>query len=74
MKVVGYVKPQGLRQNEYIYTIFADAKEDVVEGADISGIDDDDIISSGSVIYTADGDVAFRKSDDSWHWVNRGGV
>lgn len=69
IKVVDYKKPQGLQQNEFIFTLFADTKEEVVEGAEISGMDDDDIISSGSNVYTANGDVAFRTSEGTWNWV-----
>lgn len=68
IKLVEYRKPKGLQPNEFIVTLFADTKAEVTEGAEISGMSEGDIISSGSSIYTADGNVAFRTSQNAWAW------
>ena len=50
-------------------TAFADAKAEVVEGMSIVGMPYGITPSMGSSVITADGDVAFLKSDGTWNWI-----
>lgn len=56
-------------ENSYKVKLFADTKDEVVEGAEIVGLPQDATIEMGSTVVTADADVAFRKSDGTWNWV-----
>lgn len=47
--------------------LFADTKAEV-NSADIVGLPQGVTIASGSSVMTADGDIAFRKSDNTWKW------
>ena len=50
-------------------TCFADAKADVTESMTIVGLPYGITPSMGSSVITADGDVAFLKSDGTWNWI-----
>ena len=54
--------------NQYQITAFADTKEEVVPGATFVGMPSGEM-QHGSSVITADGDVAFLKSDGTWNWV-----
>ena len=54
---------------EAIITAFADAKTDVTQGATFIGLPENTTITFGSSIITADGDVAFLKSNGTWNWI-----
>ena len=47
---------------------FADTKSEVAS-ATIVGLPTGYKIEAGSSVMTAAGEMAFRKSDDSWNWV-----
>lgn len=68
IKVVCYTKTAEMQPNEYYFTINADTKAEVTDEAEIIGLDPDSKISQGSALYTNDGNVAFRTSEDSWAW------
>lgn len=68
IKVVSYTKTAEMQPNEFYCTIHADTKAEVTESAEIIGLDPDSIIAQGSALYTNDGNVAFRTSEDSWAW------
>lgn len=55
--------------DKYQIQAFADTKEEVVPGCQIHNLPADVVIQPGSSIVTADGDVAFYKSDGTWNWV-----
>ena len=54
--------------DQYQITAFADTKEEVVPGATFVGMPSGEM-QHGSQVVTADGDVAFLKSDGTWNWV-----
>ena len=56
-------------ENSYKVTLFADTKDEVVDGAEIIGFPADATIEMGSCVVTANAEVAFRKSDGTWNWV-----
>lgn len=55
--------------NEAKISAFADTKEEVTEDATFVGLPKDVTIAPGSMILTANADVAFRRSDSTWNWV-----
>ena len=71
------VKVQSLieyEQNDEIEVLlFADTKEEVSDDMEIDGIPKGKVISYGSSLITADGDIAFLKSDGTWNFVGNGG-
>ena len=56
-------------ENSFKVKLFADTKDEVTEGAEIVGFPADATIEMGSVVVTADADVAFMKSDGTWNWA-----
>lgn len=56
--------------NQYEVSIFADSKEDLVDGAPIHNLPSSWVMQPGSQCITADGEVAFLKSDGKWNWVS----
>lgn len=56
-------------QNLYAIEAFADTKAEVDAGDPIVGIPDSYEIEMGSSVMTANGEIAFRKSDGTWNWV-----
>lgn len=69
IKVVEYKKPQGMQPEDLItYGLYADTKAEVTEDATIVGMEAGEHIPAGSYVYTGDGNVAFRTSEDSWAW------
>ena len=69
MIIVQDVKNTDLNTNSYLISAFADTKDEVTPDAVIIGLPDNADIEPGSTLVTADGDVAFRKSDGTWNWV-----
>lgn len=67
------VKVQNLieyeQNNEIEVLLFADTKEEVSDDMQIDGIPKGKVISYGSSLITADGDIAFLKSDGTWNFV-----
>ena len=55
-------------ENSYKISAFADTKEEVATGT-IIGLPAGATIEMGSSVFTADGDIAFMKSDGTWNWV-----
>lgn len=49
--------------------IFADTKSEVTPSAEIVGLPNGVTIAEGSSLMTADGELAFMKSDGTWNWV-----
>lgn len=49
-------------------SLFADTKEEVTNKMDIIGLDSSISLEAGSSVITADKDVAFLASDNTWHW------
>lgn len=56
-------------ENSFKVKLFADTKDEVAEGAEIVGFPAGATIEMGSVVVTADADIAFMKSDGTWNWV-----
>ena len=69
IKVTKFINTD-LNTNSYLVSAFADTKSEVTPSAEIVGLPKDATIEMGSMIYTADGDVAFMKSDGTWNWVS----
>ena len=69
IKVTELVNTDGAT-NTYKVTAFADVKSDVDDGTEpFVGLPRNATIERGSMVITADGDVAFMKSDGTWNWV-----
>lgn len=62
-------KQPGDDLGQYQIQAFADTKEEVIPGCTIHCLPTDAVIQPGSSIITADGEVAFYKSDGTWNWV-----
>lgn len=67
------VKVQSLieyeQNNEIEVLLFADTKEEVSDDMEIDGIPKGKVISYGSSLITANGDIAFLKSDGTWNFI-----
>ena len=55
--------------SETICTLFADTKEEVTGTLTIEGLPQGTVPAAGSVLITADGDIAFLKSTGDWNFV-----
>lgn len=55
---------------KYVIDAFADTKEEVVSGATFVDMPQGGQMYPGSSLHTADGEVAFLKSDGTWNWVS----
>lgn len=55
----------------YKIVAFADTKDEVdtTPLADYVGMPKNATVEMGSMLYTADVDVAFMKSDGEWNWI-----
>ena len=62
-------EPSEATNKDYIIQAFADEKADVSESMVIEKMPSDWNPQPGSSIITADGEVAFLKSDGTWNWV-----
>lgn len=69
VELTSWVKQTSDKAKEYQISAFADEKGDVAPGMVIKNLPSDWIIQPGSTIVTADGEVAFYKSNDKWHFV-----
>lgn len=49
-------------------SLFADTKEEVVDGMEVIGLQDGYTLAAGSSCLTADKDFAFLDSEGEWHW------
>ena len=54
--------------NSYFISAFSDTKSEVASGTFV-GLPEDATIEMGSSVMTADGEMAFMKSDGTWKWV-----
>lgn len=67
---VSKIEYAGTNMKEAKVSLFADAKTDVTSDMDIIGLPETVTdFTPGSVVVTADADVAFYKSDGNWNWV-----
>ena len=48
---------------------FADTKAEVTPDAEFVGLPEGANIEMGSSVMTANGEIAFMKSDGTWNWV-----
>lgn len=69
IKVTSWSKQPNAGFDDYMISAFADTKEEVTSGATFVGMPPDGIMEPGSSVITADGKVAFLKSDGTWNWV-----
>lgn len=69
IKVTKLEKQPGDGINVYAVSAFADTKEEVIPGATFIGMPTNSTMDPGSSVITADGKVAFLKSDGTWNWV-----
>ena len=61
------IKIEGDTPDRQICILFADTKQEIpTTGTSTMSTPH---LNMGSAVYTADGDVAFLKSDDTWNWV-----
>ena len=60
-----------IHYNTYKIVAFSDTKAEVdtTPLTEYIGLPSNATIEMGSIMITADGDVAFYKSDDVWNWV-----
>ena len=56
------------KSNTFLISAFADTKAEVATGTFI-GLPEGAEIEMGSDIMTADGEMAFMKSDGTWNWL-----
>lgn len=54
--------------NSYRIVAFADTKDEVDNGDTFVGLPRNATIEIGSMVMTADKDVAFMQSDGTWNW------
>lgn len=73
VELTNWRKQPGDTSNQYQISAFADQKADVTTGMRIKNLPTDWEIQPGSTILTADGDVAFKKSNGKWHWAGEEG-
>ena len=61
------IKIESETPDRKVCVLFADDKQEVPQtgAATLPGVD----LGVGSVIYSADGEIGFLKSDDTWNWV-----
>ena len=50
-------------------SLFSDTKNEVTSQMEVSDIPEGYTIAAGSSVLTADGDMAFMKSDGNWNWL-----
>lgn len=55
--------------NSYYIEAFADTKNEVTPDATFEGLPEGATIEMSSSLITANGEVAFMKSDGQWNWV-----
>lgn len=53
-----------------IVSLFADEKTDVTSSMEIADLPTGTTIGTGSSVRTADGEIAFKKSDGTWNWLS----
>lgn len=49
-------------------SLFADSKDEVVDGMSVIGLDSSYTLAAGSSCITADKEFAFLDSEGEWHW------
>lgn len=50
-------------------SLFSDTKNEVTSQMEVPDIPEGYTIAAGSSVLTADGDMAFMKSDGNWNWL-----
>lgn len=55
--------------NKADVVLFADTKSEITEGMVVVGLPEGIEPAFGSSVITADGDIAFLKSDGTWNWI-----
>ena len=70
IKLMSLSKTDG---SNYRIEAFADTKDEVTDDVEIVGMPKGSVIDIGSSIITADGEIALRKSNDTWNWLSGGG-
>ena len=73
VELTSWRKQPGDTSDQYQISAFADEKSDVAVGMVINHLPSDWIVQPGSSIQTADGEIAFLKSNGKWHWVGEEG-
>ena len=68
IKVKGEVVLNELTKTALV-SLFADTKEEVIDDLEVNDIPAGYSIEFGSSVLTSNGDLAFRKSDNTWNWV-----
>lgn len=63
----------GAMPGKYQIHAFADEKADVTAGMTIHDLPPGIVPQPGSKIVTADGEIAFLKSNGKWHWAGEEG-
>ena len=63
------IEQYGKAVNEAVCYLFADTKEEVVDGATIDNMPSGYTLAMGTYVITASGDIAFLNSDLEWVWV-----
>lgn len=50
-------------------SLFADQKSDITSDMKVEGLPDGYELDFGSDVFTADGEIAYLKSDGTWNWI-----
>ena len=66
---VDSIKNTDSNYNSFKVSLFADNKAEVIPGAAIEGLPSNATIEMGSSVITANGELAFMKSDGTWNWI-----
>lgn len=66
---VRYMENTDSNENNYYIVAFSDTKAEVTPDAKFIGLPEGAGIEFGSRITTANGELAYMKSDGNWNWV-----
>ncbi len=66
---VRYMENTDGNEKDFYIVAFADTKAEVTPDAKFVGLPDGASIEFGSRLTTAEGDLAYMKSDGAWNWV-----
>ena len=66
---VRYMENTDANEKDYYVVAFADTKEELTPDAKFIGLPEGAKIEFGSRLTTADGELAYMKSDGTWNWI-----
>ena len=69
MVIVKEIEKTDITNRKVYASLFADAKSEVSPSMEIVGMVDGYDLGVGSSVMTADGELAFLKSNNTWNWL-----